>query len=66
MLNSVILVDMNHQGPVFWVCRSSAGSGKTYTMLGDEAMPGVMPRAIRDLFAFAEQEDDWTWRFSMT
>jgi len=44
----------------------ATGSGKTYTMLGDEAMPGVMPRAIRDLFAFAEQEDDWTWRFSMT
>ena len=34
--------------------------------LRGEAMPGVMPRAIRDLFAFAEQEDDWTWRFSMT
>ena len=44
----------------------ATGSGKTYTMLGDEAMPGVMPRAIRDLFTFAEQEDDWTWRFSMT
>ena len=33
MLNSVILDDMNHQGPVFWVCRSSAGSGKTYSLV---------------------------------
>ncbi len=24
---------MNHQGPVFWVCRSSAGSGKTYSLV---------------------------------
>ena len=44
----------------------ATGSGKTYTMSGDEEMPGVMPLAIRELFNLAEREDDFTWRFSMT
>ncbi|MEN9334383.1 MAG: hypothetical protein RLY35_1563 [Bacteroidota bacterium] len=33
MLNSIILEGMNQQGPVFWVCRSSAGSGKTFSLV---------------------------------
>ena len=44
----------------------ATGSGKTYTMSGDEGAPGVMPQAITDLFALSEKEDDYTWRFSMT
>ena len=44
----------------------ATGSGKTYTMAGNAEMPGVMPRAISDLFAIAQREDDFQWRFSLT
>ena len=44
----------------------ATGSGKTFTMMGSQDAPGVMPRAINDLFAFAKQEDDLTWKFSLT
>ena len=30
-------------------------SGKTHTMLGDEREPGVIPRAIGDIFSYIEQ-----------
>ena len=35
-------------------------------MSGDEGMPGVMPRALCDVFDLAKAEDDYAWRFSMT
>ena len=42
------------------------GSGKTYTMTGDAEHPGVMPRAISDLFAASTTTgDDFKWRFSL-
>ena len=44
----------------------ATGSGKTFTMAGNEAAPGVMPRAINDLFVIAKQEDDFQWKFSLT
>ena len=45
----------------------ATGSGKTYTMTGDAEQPGIMPRAISDLFAASTSEkDDYKWRFSLT
>ena len=32
------------------LCYGQTGSGKTYTMSGDAAAPGIMPRMIGDLF----------------
>ena len=44
----------------------ATGSGKTYTMTGDAAVPGIMPRAISDLFAASTgAHDDYKWRFSL-
>ena len=45
----------------------ATGSGKTYTMTGDAEQPGIMPRAISDLFAASTStKDDYKWRFSLT
>ena len=44
----------------------ATGSGKTHTMMGREEAPGVMPRAVSDLFAFAADDDDHTWSFTVT
>ena len=44
----------------------ATGSGKTHTMAGTESDPGVMPRAIADIFKLAKQEDDFNWKFSLT
>ena len=44
----------------------ATGSGKTFTMTGDSDSPGVMPRAISDLFAASTTTgDDFKWRFSL-
>ena len=44
----------------------ATGSGKTYTMTGDAEHPGIMPRAISDLFALSTtKHDDYKWRFSL-
>lgn len=41
-------------------------AGKTYTMMGEPSAPGVMPLAVSDLFRFAAEDDDCTWRFGLT
>jgi centromeric protein E len=41
-------------------------SGKTYTMLGDEKAPGVLPCAIRDIFKGIEtQQGDGSVQFKV-
>ena len=40
----------------------ATGSGKTFTMLGSPEEPGVMPRAINDIFTLAKAEDDFNWK----
>ena len=45
---------------------AQTGSGKTYTMAGTQESPGVMPRAINDLFKIARASDEMTWKFSLT
>ena len=44
----------------------ATGSGKTFTMAGTQEAPGVMPRAISDLFKIAKQSDDLSWSFKVT
>eukprot|EP00898_Chlorokybus_atmophyticus_P006586 jgi/Chlat1/6929/Chrsp52S06609 len=34
-------------------CYGQTGSGKTYTILGQEDQPGIVPRAMQDIFNFA-------------
>ena len=44
----------------------ATGSGKTFTMTGSAEHPGVMPRAIEELFSRAAKEkDELKWRFSL-
>eukprot|EP00965_Chrysotila_dentata_P242624 6204967-Pleurochrysis_carterae.AAC.2 len=44
----------------------ATGSGKTFTMMGTAEAPGVMPRAVGDLFDMAAEDDDNDWRFAIT
>ena len=44
----------------------ATGSGKTFTMAGTQESPGVMPRAISDLFKIARSADEMSWKFSLT
>ena len=40
----------------------ATGSGKTFTMTGDGSMPGIMPRAIEELFARSTTDhDEYKW-----
>ena len=44
----------------------ATGSGKTFTMTGDASQPGVMPRAISELFHRSTTDhDEYKWRFSL-
>lgn len=37
------------------------GAGKTHTMVGDRSQPGIMIRALNDLFdAVMDKEDEYT------
>ncbi|KAM4632597.1 kinesin-like protein KIF22 isoform 2-T2 [Discoglossus pictus] len=46
------------------------GAGKTHTMLGNPKQPGVIPRAVRDLFQITRAEDATpegdNWSYSIT
>ena len=44
----------------------ATGSGKTHTMMGESAEPGVMPMAVQELFELSEKEDDFNWSFALT
>ena len=44
----------------------ATGSGKTYTMMGESAAPGVMPMAVQELFELSAKEDDYNWSFALT
>lgn len=45
-----------YNGTVFAYGQTS--SGKTYTMMGDFANPGVIPRAIEDVFAYIQENSN--------
>ena len=44
----------------------ATGSGKTYTMMGESAAPGLMPMAVQELFELSAKEDDYNWSFALT
>ena len=64
MLGVVSAVMQGFHGSCF--AYGATGSGKTFTMAGTQEQPGVMPRAINDLFKIAKQNDELQWRFTMT
>ena len=64
MLGVVSAVMQGFHGSCF--AYGATGSGKTFTMAGSQESPGVMPRAINDLFKIARGDDDKTWKFSLT
>ena len=64
MLGVVSAVMRGFHGSCF--AYGATGSGKTYTMAGTQESPGVMPRAINDLFKIARASDEMTWKFSLT
>ncbi|KAG2451808.1 hypothetical protein HYH02_003584 [Chlamydomonas schloesseri] len=41
------------------------GSGKTYTMLGSRDQPGVIPRAMQQIFTSGQKLAAQDWRFNM-
>ena len=41
------------------------GSGKTHTMLGTEGDPGVIPRAMEQVFASSKALEAKGWTFEM-
>lgn len=45
---------MGYNGTVF--AYGQTASGKTYTMMGTEKEPGVIPRAVREVFSFIEED----------
>lgn len=45
-----------YNGTVFAYGQTS--SGKTYTMTGTHDQPGIIPMAIRDVFAYIAQDSD--------
>ncbi|KAG2194188.1 hypothetical protein INT47_007920 [Mucor saturninus] len=45
---------VGYNGTVF--AYGQTASGKTYTMMGTEAEPGVIPRAIHQVFSFIEED----------
>lgn len=45
-----------YNGTVFAYGQTS--SGKTYTMMGDQESPGVIPRAIEDVFAYIQENSN--------
>ena len=64
MLGVVSAVMQGYHGSCF--AYGATGSGKTFTMAGTQEAPGVMPRAISDLFKIAKKKDEFNWRFTMT
>ncbi|XP_041038106.1 kinesin-like protein KIF22 isoform X1 [Carcharodon carcharias] len=46
------------------------GAGKTHTMLGSPEQPGVVPRALLDIFRMSREQSDQlsgpSWRFAIT
>ncbi|KAM6897893.1 kinesin-like protein KIF22 [Xenentodon cancila] len=43
------------------------GAGKTHTMLGTAEQPGVIPRAVREVFSLVHDEDEgWDYSISMS
>ncbi|XP_069508124.1 kinesin-like protein KIF22 [Ambystoma mexicanum] len=46
------------------------GAGKTHTMLGSPEHPGIIPRAVKDLFQMTRSEnsssDHWTFKVTMS
>ena len=64
MLGVVSAVMQGYHGSCF--AYGATGSGKTFTMAGSQESPGVMPRAISDLFKIAKTKDEFNWRFTMT
>ena len=45
-------------GTVFAYGQTS--SGKTFTMMGTEAQPGVIPLAVQEIFNYIEEVKDYT------
>ena len=46
---------------------TSIGAGKTYTMLGTDREPGIMGRALNDLFSEMEgTKEEMAYRVSMS
>ncbi len=41
------------------------GSGKTYTMLGSRDQPGVIPRAMKQIFESGQKLGQQGWQFNM-
>ena len=64
MLGVVSAVMQGFHGSCF--AYGATGSGKTFTMAGTQESPGLMPRAINDLFKIAKSSDDMNWKFSLT
>ena len=64
MLGVVSAVMQGFHGSCF--AYGATGSGKTFTMAGSQEQPGIMPRAINDLFKIAKADDDKKWSFSLT
>ncbi|KAL3877693.1 hypothetical protein ACJMK2_035359 [Sinanodonta woodiana] len=44
----------------------ATGAGKTYTMLGTDNEPGIMARALNDLFLQMEKSDDMAYKVTMS
>ena len=56
-----------HSGLPAWAgAPPSAGAGKTYTMLGMDAEPGVYLRTLSDLFRAIEMRGSMDWGVSMS
>jgi kinesin family protein C1 len=48
------------------VACAQTGSGKTYTMLGDAARPGLIPRALELLFQRVQYMDKDGWKSNVS
>ncbi len=51
------------QGCIF--AYGQTGSGKTFTMLGSPDQPGMIPRAVQQIFESSAQLEKQGWVFSM-
>lgn len=50
-----------------YACTTYLGAGKTYTMLGTDSEPGVMVRALTEIFESVEQtSDEFTYQVSLS
>lgn len=47
--------ELPHESPPWWLSRLPAGAGKTYTMLGMDAEPGIYLQTLTDLFRAIEE-----------